>query len=175
MTVEANDFGLDDEDDNIEDVHLTFKVSGAAYAVCVTHVTEIVRIQDINQLPGMPEAFCGVINLRGHVIPVLDMQARFGLPRLEATDRTVIIVLDVENQRAGLMVEEVTEVIEIPPSSVEAASSSVGRERAQSTLVRGIAKHSGRLCMVLDVGRVLADTIPADPSIHTSSAAAAVV
>ena len=173
MTFEANDFGIDDEEDNIEDVHLTFKVSGEAYAVCVTHVTEIVRIQDINQLPGMPDAFCGVINLRGHVIPVLDMQARFGLPRLAPNDRTVIVVLEVENQRAGLMVEEVTEVIEIPTANIEVASSSVGRERAQNTLVRGIAKRSGSLCMILDVGRVLSDTVPADPNPQPNAAAAA--
>ena len=173
MSFAENDFGIDDEEDNIEDVHLTFKVSGEAYAVGVTHVTEIVRIQDINQLPGMPDAFCGVINLRGHVIPVLDMQARFGLPRLEPNDRTVIVVLEVDNQRAGLMVEEVTEVAEIPANNIEAASSSVGRERAQNTLVRGIAKRAGDLCMVLDVERVLSDTIDADLTNHPAAPAAA--
>ena len=173
MSLESTDFSIDDEEDNIEDVHLTFQVSGESYAVGVTHVTEIVRIQDINHLPGMPNAFCGVINLRGHVIPVLDMQARFGRPRLEPNDRTVIVVLEVENERTGLMVEEVTEVVEIPAQNIEAATSSVGRERAKSTLVRGIAKRADKLCMVLDVERVLADTIPFDPSSVSTTAEAA--
>ena len=164
MDIESNDIGIDDEDGNIEDVHLTFEVSGECYAVCVTHVTEIVRIQDINLLPGMPSAFCGVINLRGHVIPVLDMQARFGRPRLEPNDRTVIVVLEVGDERAGLMVEEVTEVVEIPADDIDAATSSVGRQRAQNTLVRGIAKRSGQLCMVLDVQRVLGDTPNEQPT-----------
>lgn len=150
---------VDDEEDNIEDVHLTFKVCGEAYAVCVTHVTEIVRIQDINRLPGMPEAFCGVINLRGLVVPVLDMQVRFGGGRLEPNDRTVIIVLEVDDERAGLMVEEVTEVVELPPDCIESAASSVGRERARDSLVSGIAKRGDKLCMQLDVRKVLSESV----------------
>lgn len=157
---DAQGIGLDDEDDNIEDVYLTFQVSGECYAVGVAHVTEIVRIQEINNLPGMPSAFRGVINLRGHVIPVLDVQARFGLPELNPIDRTVIVVLELGEERVGLMVEEVTEVVEIPAADIEAASTSLGRERAPNTLVRGIAKRTSKLCMVLDVIRVLSDIPP---------------
>jgi len=155
--------GIDDEDDNIEDIHLTFKVSSATYAVCVTHVTEIVCIQDINHLPGMPDGFCGVINLRGHVVPVLDMQARFGGPSLDTNDRTVIVVLEVDGERAGLMVEEVTEVVDFPSDSIESATSSVGRERSKNTLVSGIAKRGDRMCMILDVRKMLNDSVPTPP------------
>lgn len=144
-----------DDEENIEDVYLTFKVSREPYAVGVVHVTEIVRIQEINRMPGMSAAFRGVINLRGHVVPVLDMQARFGLPPIEPNDRTVIVVLEMGEERAGLMVEEVTEVVELAGKDIEPASTSVGAERAKRSLVKGIAKRGDKVCMVLDVSRLL--------------------
>jgi purine-binding chemotaxis protein CheW len=157
MNPEADVLAHDDEEDHIDDVYLTFKVDGESYGVGVAHVTEIVRIQEVNRMPGMSGAFRGVINLRGHVVPVLDMRVRFGLSPLESNDRTVIVVLELAEERAGLMVEEVTEVVEIAARNIEPASSAVGPERAKSTLVKGVAKRGEKICMVLDVERVLGD------------------
>lgn len=168
MTSEADLVDHDDEE-NIEDVYLTFKVLGEPYAVGVVSVTEIVRIQEINQMPGMSVAFRGVINLRGHVIPVLDMQARFGLRPIEPNDRTVIVVLETGDERAGLMVEEVTEVIELAAKDIEPASASIGQERARNSLVKGIAKRGENVCMVLDVGRLLGQDNPNEPVVEDAA------
>lgn len=90
-----NDSELFDEDDsNVENTFLTFHVEGGEYAVSVGYVTEIVRLQKMFAMPDVPEYIRGVINLRGKVIPLLDVRNRFGLPEAPYTDRTVIVVLE---------------------------------------------------------------------------------
>lgn len=145
----------DDEGEHIESVYLTFQVAGESYAICVVNVTEIVRIQDINKVPGMSQGFRGVINLRGNVIPVLDMQHRFGLAPLEATDRTVIIVLEVDSERAGLMVEEVTEVVELAEDTLGPAPGYSSGSQIAGAMIQRFANRDSGLCMILDVQRLL--------------------
>lgn len=161
---------IDDQDDSffedgdIESVHLTFKVAGESYAIGVAHVTEIVRIQEVSQMPGMAPGFRGVINLRGNIIPVLDIQGRFGLKPLEPTDRTVIVVIEVERERVGIMVEEVTEVADLSLDESEQTRVSAGRDRNQPPLVKQFARLSGELCMVLDVDQLVdGHEVPALP------------
>lgn len=143
------------EENDIDFVHLTFKVAGEDYAIGVAHVTEIVRIQDVSKMPGMAPCFRGVINLRGNIIPVLDIQERFGLKPLEPTDRTVIVVVEVGRKQIGIMVEEVTEVSGLSSGEVDQTRLIAGRDPTQAPLVKHFARRAGHLCMVLDIHQLV--------------------
>lgn len=150
----------DDEEDNIEHIYLTFGVKGEQYAVGVRYVTEIVRLPEINPVPGMQRGFEGVINLRGNVVPILDMRARCGLEDLEPNDRTVIVVLDVDDERVGLMVEEVSEVVELPERDIQSSRAGQTGSWAKDSMVRGIARRGEKVSIVLDVEMLLTDEGP---------------
>jgi len=145
---------FDEEDGNVENTYLTFHVEGEEYAVSVAHVTEIVRLQKMFAMPDVPEYIRGVINLRGKVIPLLDVRARFGLPEAPYTDRTVIVVLELEETITGLVVDGVSEVAEIAAGDIEPVSSS--KTRIRKSMVKGMAKRASGVSFVLDVSALLA-------------------
>ena len=154
------------EVDDIENMYLTFDVQDEEYAVNIGYVTEIVGIQKISEVPDVPEFIRGVINLRGKVIPVMDMRLRFGLPWREYGDRTTIIVLELDDPSSpgqaltGLVVDRVTDVLSIPPESI-APPRWQGASDEQDTVVKGLGKRddaeSGDLgvSIILDVPRLL--------------------
>lgn len=137
-----------DDDESVEDVFLAFRVGAERYAVCVVHVLEIVRLREMSHVPRMPPAFAGVMNLRGQVVPVLDMQACFCLGETPRTDRTIIVVLENEGEHVGMMVEEVTEVLELEASTMEPARSARG---TGGGLVRSVAQTRDEVYLVLDL------------------------
>ncbi|MCB2212520.1 chemotaxis protein CheW [bacterium] len=106
-------------DDTLENRYLTFTLGDEQYGVEIRYVTEIVGIQPITELPDTPPYLSGVINLRGKVIPVIEVRARFGLQTREYDDRTCIIVVNIRSTSVGLIVDRVAEVIEIPQDHVE--------------------------------------------------------
>jgi purine-binding chemotaxis protein CheW len=156
-----DDDALDIEEDNVEHTYLTFYVGGEEYAVPVTHVTEIVRLQKSYAVPDVPSYIRGVINLRGKVIPLLDVRSRFGLPEEPYTDRTVVVVLELGDSATGLVVDGVSEVAEILPEQVElrAGMKSIGR----SSMVKGMGKRASRVSFILDVGALLDLPSPEGP------------
>ena len=117
MASDDDEFG-DDELDNIDHTFLTFQVDAEEYAVPVAAVTEIVRLQKSYVVPDVPPYIRGVINLRGKVIPLLDVRCRFGLPDAAYTDRTVVVVIEVGDTTTGLVVDAVSDVTEIPPEQI---------------------------------------------------------
>jgi purine-binding chemotaxis protein CheW len=122
-------------------------------------VTEIVRLQRSFAVPDVPSYIRGVINLRGKVIPLLDVRARFGLPDASYSDRTVIVVLELGDVSTGLIVDAVSEVAELPPDQIDTAHASP--RSGHSSLVRGMAKRGERVSFVLDIPTLLADAPPA--------------
>jgi purine-binding chemotaxis protein CheW len=142
----------DDDDGNIEHTYLTFHVGGEEYAVPVGFVTEIVRLQRTFIIPDVPEYIRGVINLRGKVIPLLDVRSRFGLAQAAYNDRTVVVVLEVGETPTGLVVDGVSEVAEIPPEQIDARAV---RSRGPSAMVKGMGKRASGVCFILDVGALL--------------------
>lgn len=152
-----NDEDLDglEEDENIEDTYLTFSLGEEVYAVGIAHVTEIVGFQEVIKVPDVPEFVQGVINLRGAIIPVIDVRLRFGMQRIDYTRRTVIIVLEVKGVRSGLVVDSVNDVVDIPPAQVERASQWHGR--GGRSVVRGMGRTDRGLCILLDVDTMLQD------------------
>ncbi len=144
---------IDDDDGNIDNTYLTFHVGEAEYAVQVTCVTEIVRLQQTFSVPDVPSYVRGVINLRGKVIPLIDVRARFGLAEAAYTDRTVVVVLEDENSFTGLVVDGVSEVTEIPADQIELRTSlkSLGRP----SVVKGLGKRANGVSFILDVSTLL--------------------
>lgn len=98
---------------------LLFHLAGQDYGIEICHVTEIIGFQKINAVPGMADFFRGVINLRDPVIPVMDVRARFRMANREDNERTCIVVVDIEGQALGLVVDEVSEVINIPGARID--------------------------------------------------------
>jgi len=134
---------------------VVFDLSTEAYGVDIGAVREIIRLQDITKVPRTPEFVEGVINLRGKVIPVVDLRKRFGLPAEEESKENRIVVVDIGAQDIGVIVDAVTEVLRIATDSVEPPSSVI--TTADSEYLLGIAKLDSRLIILLDLEQVLTE------------------
>ncbi len=133
--------------------YLTFGLGEEVYGLDIGFVTEIIGLMPIAPLPEMPAFIKGVINLRGKVIPVMDLRLRFKMPPMEYGERTCIIIIDNGNINAGLIVENVADVINIdeadivPPPTFEGLS--------QNRCINGIAKTGGSVKLLLDCTKLL--------------------
>lgn len=139
----------------IDTMYLTFPVGAEFYGVSITAVTEIVGLQRIMSVPDVPHYIKGVINLRGKVIPLMDVRLRFGIPEKEYDDRTVVIVLQVNNAPVGLIVDGVNEVLDIPDDQIDRAHSFSNSEG--HSLVKGLGRMDERVAILLDVSRLVED------------------
>jgi len=150
----------DDEESSVENTFLTFCLGEEEYAVPVACVTEIVRMQKSFSIPDVPSYVRGVINLRGKVIPLIDVRSRFGMPESKYTDRTVVVVLEVRDTMTGLIVDGVSEVAEIPPEQIEPRPSIASR--GDRPMVMGTGKRNNGISFILDVHAML-DVVPQSP------------
>ena len=130
-----------------------FDLSKESYGVDIGTVREIIRIQEITKVPRTPEFVEGLINLRGKVIPVIDLRKRFMLEATHDEKNNRIVVVDIGGQDIGVIVDAVTEVLRIPSDCVEPPSSIISD--IESEYLLGIAKLSARLIILLDLNRVL--------------------
>jgi purine-binding chemotaxis protein CheW len=131
-------------------------LGGEAYGVEIGRVEEIIRMQAITRIPNGPSFIEGVTNLRGRVIPVLDLRKRFGLPASDATRRSRIVVGELGDHTVGLVVDGVSEVLQLSSESVEPPSTLV--TSADSAFLRGVAKLDERLILLLDLSRLLSQS-----------------
>ncbi|HLG73559.1 MAG TPA: chemotaxis protein CheW [Chloroflexota bacterium] len=132
---------------------VVFELSGEVYALDILHVHEIIRIQPVTPVPGAPEYIEGLINLRGRVVPVVDLRKRFGLRTRDIGDRSRIIVVQVSDDIVGVVVDAVSEVITVAPEVVEPAARVVTGLDAE--YIRSIAKVEGQLVAVLNPDKIL--------------------
>ena len=132
---------------------VAFELGNEIYGIDIDRVQEIIRMTAITRLPKAPEFVEGIINLRGRVIPVIDLKKRFGLCHGEGTRTSRIVVLDTDGHTLGIMVDGVSEVLRVPAEAVEPPSPVV--TTLESDYVRGIAKLEGRLIILLDLDRLL--------------------
>jgi purine-binding chemotaxis protein CheW len=132
---------------------VVLELAGEAYGVEIGRVEEIIRMQAITRIPNGPAFIEGVTNLRGRVIPVLDLRKRFGLPSSEATRRSRIVVGELGEHTVGLVVDGVSEVLLVGADAVEPPSTLV--TSADSAFLRGVAKLEERLILLLDLSRIL--------------------
>ena len=133
---------------------VVFQLGAELYGVDIARVHEIIRLQTITRVPRAPSFVEGVINLRGKVIPVVDLRRRFGLPTGEHTRATRIVVVEIGDQVVGIIVDSVSEVLRVNTSTVEPPSPVVAG--IDSEYLHGIAKLPERLVILLDLDRVLA-------------------
>jgi purine-binding chemotaxis protein CheW len=130
-----------------------FALAAEAYGVDIGTVREIIRMQDITHVPNTPDFVEGVINLRGNVIPVVDLRKRFGVAVGEQTKDSRIVVVDIRGEDIGLMVDAVTEVMRLTGDAIEPASDLITTE--DSYYISGIAKLGDELLILLDLDKVL--------------------
>lgn len=145
----------DEEEDTQKDKFLTFHLAGEDYGIEIAHVTEIIGIQKVTEVPDMPDFVKGVINLRGKVIPVMDVRLRFKLAARDYDERTCIIVVDIKGTAVGLLVDKVNEVVDIPPEQIEPPP--MTRQSTASRFIQGIGKIGEAVKILLTIDRLLFD------------------
>ncbi len=133
--------------------YLTFGLAGEEYGLEILKVREIIGMMDITAVPRTPEFIRGVINLRGKVIPVVDLRRKFDMPPAEATDETCIIVVDVGRVEMGIMVDKVSEVLDIASDDIEPPPSF--GVSVDTDFILGMGKANNRVTILLDISRVL--------------------
>jgi purine-binding chemotaxis protein CheW len=133
--------------------YLTFSLAGEEYGLEILKVREIIGLMDITAVPRTPAFVKGVINLRGKVIPVVDLRLKFGLESAEATDETCIIVVDVGELEMGIIVDKVSEVLDVAGEHIE-DTPSFGVD-VDTDFILGMGKANGNVTILLDISRVL--------------------
>jgi len=140
------------DEDSQKDKYLTFIVDNECYGIEIRYVTEIIGIQKITTVPEMPDFVRGIINLRGKIIPVMDVRLRFKKPFKEYWDRTCIIVIDINELSIGLIVDSVAEVLTIPSSEVVEPPE---LNKRSNRYVMGIGKVDNEVKLLLDCEKLL--------------------
>ncbi|MDO8208612.1 MAG: chemotaxis protein CheW [Gallionella sp.] len=137
--------------------YLTFMLSGETYAMGILAIKEIIEYGNLTEVPRMPDFIRGVINLRGAVVPVIDLAARFGKSATDLTRRTCIVIIEVANgedaQDVGVMVDAVNEVLEISAGEIEPVPSFGANIRAE--FIDGMGKINGKFVIILNIHQVL--------------------
>lgn len=142
-----------DSEDTMKDKFLTFWIGDEEYGMGIEFVTEIIGVQKITKVPDMPHFIKGVINLRGRIIPVIDVRTRFGLPERAYDERTCIVVIHVNNQTTGMIVDQVNEVSNIAQDQIESAQT--GDMGGTQSYIMGIGKTGDSVKILLHVERFM--------------------
>lgn len=146
-------FFIEENEDAQKGKFLTFILGNEVYGLEISYVTEIIGIQDITAVPELPDYIRGIINLRGKIIPVMDVRLRFRKPVIEYNDRTCVIVVDIQDISVGLVVDAVSEVISIqehnivPPPEIN--------KGLTNNFIKGVGKVGNEVKLLLDCNRLL--------------------
>lgn len=154
-TMSFYDDAWDEEEDTLQDRYLTFTLADDIYGLEVRYVTEIVPMQPITPVPEMPEYVRGVINLRGRVIPVLDIRLRFQMMPREYDDRTCIIISELDELDIGLIVDRVDDVVMLPEEDVAPPPPATGGP--VNRCIMGMGRLEEVVHILLDVRRIIYD------------------
>ncbi len=140
-----------------EGKYLTFKLAGEEYGISILKIKEIIGMMPITSVPQTPDFVKGVINLRGKVIPVVDLRLRFGMESIEYTERTCIIVVEIEGQAGtvmiGIVVDAVSEVLNIKGEDIE--ETPTFGAKLNTDYILGMAKMEGGVKILLNIDQVL--------------------
>ncbi len=147
---------LDDEDEDTQkDKYLTFRIGEEDYGIEISYVTEIVGMQHISEVPEMPGFVKGVMNLRGQIIPVMDVRLRFGMEERPYDDRTCVVVVRMGDTSVGLVVDTVKEVLNIPEKAVTEPPRVASAKSAR--YIKGIGRLENDVKILIDVNTLLHD------------------
>src|SRR6056297_1671973 len=151
---------IDDDDELQENKYLMCLLGDETYGINISYVTDIIELQKITAVPDMPDYVKGVINLRGQVIPIIDLRARFKMEHREYDDRTVITVVHIHDALIGFIIDTATEVQEIPEKNIDPPpvfqgpvfqGPAVQGRRAQKMYVSGLGKIDSQVIILLDM------------------------
>ncbi|MEG1953437.1 MAG: chemotaxis protein CheW [Hydrogenoanaerobacterium sp.] len=144
-----------DEIDDLAGKYLTFYIANAVYGVELLHVLEIISIQGITTVPSTPVYVKGIINLRGRIVPVLDVRLKFGQEEKEYDERTCIIVINIDEMMVGLIVDSVSEVVDFSGDALSNLPSFSNVN--QNKYIKSISKAADKLVLNLDCKTFLQD------------------
>lgn len=150
MQTEEEDF---EEEDTQKDKYLTFTIKDEEYAIEIVFVKEIIRIQKITSIPDMSDYLKGVINLRGKIIPVIDVRTRFNLEFKDYSDRTCIIVVTFNETNIGLIVDSVSDVSKIFENDIELPPKT--NKGTKNRFIKGIGKEGSKVKIILNLEQFL--------------------
>ncbi len=168
---QKNRFLIEEQDDDLETRYLTFWTDRRLFGLPIGQVVQIVGLQAITELPEHPAYVKGIISLRGQIIPVIDMRLRFSLPEAPYNDRTCIIITHVGGNDFGLIVDEVDEVTDIPPTQIAPPPKLNGEK--ENDYLTGIAQLKAdhtqreRVALLLQTARILGDEVLTDLALAT--------
>ena len=135
---------------------VTFTLENETYGINVMQVQEVLREVEVAPVPGAPHFVIGIINLRGNVVSVIDARIRFGLPIKESDDMSRIIVIEVQHQIIGILVDSVAEVVDIDPSEIDTAPN-VGNAET-SKYIDGVVSRGEKLLILVDLNKLLSES-----------------
>ncbi len=143
----------EDSQDTMEDLYIIFFIDGREYGIEIRYLIEIIAFQPVTFVPNLPKYVKGVLNLRGKIIPVLDVRTRFGMPSIDYTENTCILILNFNNLSASLIVDGVKEVLKITKDNIEP---SPGFEEANvERFVDSIGKSGDTLKILINVEKFI--------------------
>jgi len=134
---------------------VTFRLDDETYGINVMLVQEVLRVTDIAPVPGAPGYVVGIINLRGNVVTVIDTRMRFGLSPNEMNDSTRIVIIESEKQTVGIIVDSVSEVVDIYSNEIETAPSVGNDETAR--YIEGVVSRGEELLILIDLNKLLTE------------------
>jgi purine-binding chemotaxis protein CheW len=158
-----NDLFVDEsekEGQQEDNKYVTFRIGTEEYGIEIDFVKEIVGIQKVTNVPDMPQYIKGVINLRGEVIPIIDVRIRFRYEEIPYNDRTCIIIIHIGDAVIGLIVDEVSEVMDIPKKNI--APPPKASAKSKNRFIKGIGKIDDNIKILLDVEKIFSDEEMAD-------------
>lgn len=135
--------------------YVTFRLDEETYGINVMQIQEVLRYTEIAPVPGAPDYVLGIINLRGNVVTVIDTRRRFGLSDSEVSDHTRIVVLEIEGQVVGILVDSVAEVVYLRQSEIETAPN-VGNEES-ARFIQGVCNKNGELIILVEFEKMLSE------------------
>lgn len=154
-TTTENSENLDMFEDTQKGRYLTFTLDKESYGIEIKYVTEIIGMQEITEIPELPDYIRGIINLRGKIIPVMDIRLRFKKEPREYNDRTCIIVVDIKDFSVGIIVDGVSEVLTIPEQDIVEPPQM--NKNYHNRYIKNIGKVGEQVKLLLDCERLLSD------------------
>ncbi len=150
---------FDLEEDTQKGKYLTFILGNETYGIGIESVTEIIRLQPITEVPELPEYIQGIINLRGKIIPVMDVRLRFNRELMEYNERTCVVVIDVSETSIGLIVDGVSEVLSIPDSEIVDPPEV---KKDGNKFIKSIGKVKDEVKLLLDCNKLITEEVMED-------------
>ncbi len=147
-----NDVVVAEAEDTQQNRYLTFLLGEEVYGIAIGNVIEIIGVLPVTPLPGAPDYLKGIMNLRGKIVPVIDVRLKFKKPAVEYTERTCIVVVEVQEMTVGLLIDEVSEVLSIDAQEIAPPPS---LKDVRSRYVSGISKTDGKVKLLLDCAALL--------------------